>query len=91
MRTAIAAAASLLLSSAALGAKADTYQVTGDVAEVSDSAIVVMKGKERFEIERTAQTRVSGADVVKVGDKATVQYRMTATSVEVKGDKKKAR
>lgn len=87
---AAAAAASLLLSQAALAAKSDAYQVTGNVAEVTDSAIVVMKGKERFEIERTADTKVSGADAVKVGDKVTVRYRMSATSIEAKGAEKAA-
>ena len=63
------------------------YQVTGPVAEVNDSMIVVEKGakKERFEITRDSSTKVNGD--VKVGDKVTVHYKMTATDVEVKAAK----
>ena len=38
--------------------KADKYQVTGPVAEVTDTKIVVMKGAERFEVVRNAETKV---------------------------------
>ncbi len=62
-----------------------TYQVTGDVLEVADDLIVVQKGKEKFEIARTADTKVTGD--LKVGSKATVEYRMTATTAEVKAGK----
>jgi hypothetical protein len=87
MKIAVALAA-LLLSTAAFAEKADAYQVTGSVAEVSDSKIVVMKGKERFEIERAPDAKVVG-EAVKQGDKVTVHYRMTATSIENKGGAKK--
>ena len=62
-----------------------TYQVTGDVLEVADDLIVVQKGKEKFEIARTADTKVTGE--LKAGAKATVEYRMTATAAEVKAAK----
>ena len=62
-----------------------SYQVTGPVIEVTDSMIVVMKGKERFEIDRDSNTKVSGD--LKVGEKVTIMYTMTAKSVEVKVDK----
>ena len=68
-----------------------TYQVTGDVLEVADDLIVVQKGKEKFEIGRTADTKVTGD--LKVGAKATVEYRMTAANADAKaakGDKKEA-
>ncbi len=65
-----------------------TYQVTGPVLEVSDTAIVVQKGKERWEVARDKDTAVSGD--LKVGDKVTIYYRMTATKVEVKEGKKAA-
>jgi len=70
------------LSSAAFAA--DKYQVTGPIVELTDKVIVVEKGKskERFEIARTADTKVTGE--LKVGAKVTVQYAMTATAVEVK-------
>jgi hypothetical protein len=79
------AAASLALSNAAFAAGAKTYQVTGPVLEVTDSMIAVQKGKDRWEINRDANTKVTGD--VKVGDKVTVTYTMSATDVEVKAGK----
>src|SRR5205085_3231142 len=79
------AAASLMLSGMAFGVQ--DYQVTGPVAEISDTMIVVEKGakKERFELARDSSTKMSGD--VKVGDKVTVHYTMTAKDVEVKAAK----
>jgi hypothetical protein len=79
------AAASLALSSAVLAAGEKTYQVTGPVLEVTDSMIAVQKGKDRWEINRDSNTKVTGD--VKVGDKVTVTYTMTATDVEMKAGK----
>ena len=78
------AAASLAFSSVAF-AGAKTYEVTGPVLEVNDSMIVVQKGKDRWEINRDANTKVTGD--VKVGDKVHVTYTMSATDVEVKAVK----
>jgi hypothetical protein len=78
------AAAALALNSAALAAGKD-YQVTGPILEVNDSMIAVQKGKDRWEIARDANTKASGE--MKVGDKVTVHYTMTAKSIEVKADK----
>ena len=79
------AAASLALSSAAFAAGGKTYQVTGPVLEVTDSMIAVQKGKDRWEINRDTNTKVTGD--LKVGAKVTVTYTMTATEVEVKAGK----
>jgi hypothetical protein len=82
-------ALALVFSAFTLGAGATfaaqprTYQVTGPVLEVRDDVIVVQKGKEKWEIARTADTRVTGE--LKVGAKVTIEYRMTAATVEVKG------
>jgi hypothetical protein len=76
-RIALAIALAALAGSA--GAADKTYQVTGPVMEVKPDSIVVQKGKEPWEIAK--------GDVkteVKKGDKVTVQYKMTATSIEVK-------
>ena len=81
---ALVAAGMVILSSSAF-AGATSYQVTGPVVEANDSMIVVMKGKERFEIDRDASTKVDGD--LKVGEKVTIMYTMTAKSVEVKADK----
>ena len=78
------AAASLAFSSVTF-AGAKTYEVSGPVLEVNDSMIVVQKGKDRWEMNRDANTKVTGD--VKVGDKVHVTYTMSATEVEVKADK----
>ena len=74
-----------LLLSASVFAATKTYQVTGPVLEVSDSMIAVQKGKDRWEIARDASTKVTGD--LKVGAKVTIEYRMTAASVDVKAEK----
>jgi hypothetical protein len=60
-----------------------TYQVTGPVLEVTDKMIAVQKGKDRWEIDRDADTKIEGE--LKVGEKVTITYHMTAEKVEVKG------
>ena len=74
-------AASLLCTSL-MAAPAKTYQVTGPILEVTDKTIVVQKGDERWEIARDESTKAKGN--LKVGQKVTIHYRMTATSVETK-------
>ncbi len=69
----------------AAAAATKTYQVTGPVLEVNDTMIAVQKGKDRWEIARDAGTKITGD--LKVGSKVTIEYRMTATSVEVKPEK----
>lgn len=59
-----------------------TYQVTGPVLELTSDTIVVQKGKERWEIARDSNTRVDGE--LKVGAQVTIQYRMTAASINVR-------
>ena len=86
-RIALAVALAALAGSAAAAEK--TYQVTGPVVDVKPDAIVVQKGKENWEIGTSPDTK--GAAAVKKGDKVTVQYKMTATSVEVKSGEKKAK
>ncbi len=62
------------------------YQVTGPILEVTDSKIVVQKGKEKWEVEKSAATKVDGE--LKVGSKATIEYTMTASKITAKADKK---
>lgn len=77
---------SLLVSSASAAPQAKSYQVTGPVLEVTDTAITVEnKAGEKWQIARDAGTKISGD--IKVGSKVTIQYRMVATDVEVKADK----
>jgi hypothetical protein len=49
--------------------------------------IVVQKGKEKWEIVKDKDTKVTGD--LKVGSKATVMYTMKAASIDVKAGKKK--
>ena len=72
-----------------LASSAWAYQVTGPVLEVTPTKIVVQKGKEKWEIARTPETKVSGD--LKVGSKVTIEYTMAAKSVEVKADKGKSK
>jgi hypothetical protein len=73
-------AAVLALSFSAL---AKDYQVTGSVVEVTDTKIVVDKKGEKFEIAKSAATKAP-ATAVKVGDKVTVYYSMSASEIEAK-------
>lgn len=70
------------LATPALARQPKAYQVTGQILEVSDDLIVLEKGKEKFELARTPDTKVTGE--LKKGEKATVEYRMTATTAEAK-------
>ena len=71
-----------LLLAVAATAAVKTYQVTGPVLEIRPDAIVVQKGSDRWEIARDAASKVNGN--LKVGAKVTIEYRMTATVVNVK-------
>jgi hypothetical protein len=77
----LVAAAVLWLAGAALAA-AKKYQVTGKVLEVSDKLIVVQKDDDKWELERTATTKIEGD--LKVGARVTISYHMVADSGEVK-------
>ena len=77
----------LLVASLAFAAGPKTYQVTGPVLELKDGVIVVQKGKDKWEIGRGADTKVTGD--LKVGSKVTIEYRMTAATIEVKDAKAK--
>ncbi len=83
---ALALGSILLTTSLAVAGPVKTYQVTGPVLEVTDTAITIEKDKEKWQIARDKDTKVTGE--LKPGTKATIQYRMSAASVEVKGDAK---
>jgi ribosomal 50S subunit-recycling heat shock protein len=75
-------AGSVALSGVAFAGSPSSYQVTGPVTAVDDTMITVMKGKEKFEVARDSSTKVTGD--LKVGDKVTISYTMTAKDIEVK-------
>jgi cytochrome c1 len=65
-----------------------TYQVTGPVLEVTDTTVTIQKGKEKWQLARGKDTKVTGD--LKVGAKVTIMYTMTAVSIEAKGGDAKA-
>jgi hypothetical protein len=62
-------------------ADSKAYQVTGPVVEVTSTYIVVKKGEQNWQIALDKSTK---GPTVKVGDKVTVYYTMTATEIEAK-------
>ncbi len=66
-------------------AATSTYQVTGPVLEVTEVKIVIQKDTEKWEIARSADTKITGE--IKVGSKITVQYTMAATAITAKPEK----
>ena len=88
MKQVIAVTSAVMLYAAvAVAGAPSSYQVTGPVLEVKDDMIVVQKGKEKWEIARDKDTKITGD--LKVGAKVTIQYQMKANSIEVKGKAKK--
>lgn len=59
-----------------------TYQVTGPILALTDDTITVQKGTDKWELGRSASTKVTGE--LKVGAKVTIEYTMDATTAEVK-------
>lgn len=74
-------------SSTALAKAPRKYQVTGEVLELTDDLIVVQKGEEKWELARDKETKVKGK--LAVGNKVTIEYTMSAASVEVKEESPK--
>ena len=70
----------LLTASQAFAAK--SYQVTGPITAVTATSITVQKGKESWELSKDAST--TGPTDLKVGDKVTVYYSMSAQKIEAK-------
>ena len=61
---------------------ANSYQVTGPIIALTDSVITVQKGDEKWEIARSAGTKVDGQ--LAVGSRVTIHYKMAADKIEVK-------
>ena len=78
----VAVCSLLLAGVTAAFADATDYQVTGPILSMTDTTITVQKGKEKWEINKGTAT--TGAADLKVGDKVTIHYTMTATTVEAK-------
>jgi hypothetical protein len=67
---------------ASAAAPAKAYQVTGPVLALDADTITVQKGTDKWELARDSSTKVTGD--LKVGASVTIQYRMIATTVDVK-------
>ena len=80
-------AAWLLAGTTGWAGDAKSYQVSGPVLEVTPTTITVQKGSEKWQINRDANTKITGEP--KVGSKVTVYYTMTATEITVKASKSK--
>src|SRR5438477_11867906 len=76
----LAALVLLPLGSPAFAAGAKSYQVTGTILEVTPTMVVVEKGGDRWEIDLDPQ--VKGRGDLKVGDKITITYVMSATKLD---------
>ena len=74
--------AAVFMASIALAAGPKDYQVTGPVLELTDDVITVEKDKEKWQIGRSKDTKVTGE--LKKGSRVTIHYKMTATSIESK-------
>jgi hypothetical protein len=86
-RTILAVAIVLALVVPSIAYAVDAYQVTGTVTDFDkDKSITVLKGKEKFEIAIDKDTKIEGE--TKKDAKVTVKYKMTATSIEGKAEKK---
>lgn len=84
--SALLIAFTLIATTPAVQARAPRkYQVTGKVLEVTDEYIAVDKAGDRWEIGRDTNTKVTGA--LKVGATVTIEYTMSARSVDVKEKK----
>jgi hypothetical protein len=77
-----AVATALAFNSLTAAPAAKSYQVTGPIVELTDTKIVVQKGDEKWEINRTPETKVDGS--LKVGAKVTIHYTMIAKTVDLK-------
>ena len=83
---AVAVASALFSLSTFAAPSPKPYQVTGPVLEVTETTITVQKGDEKWTLQRSKKTKVTGD--LKVGAKVTIEYQMVAEGIEVKDGKK---
>jgi hypothetical protein len=83
LSAALLLAATLAFAQTAPKAPKD-YQANGPIVELTDTMIVIERGKkkDRWEIARTKDTKIAGE--LKVGSTVTVKYRMVAAEIQVK-------
>lgn len=61
-------------------------RITGQVVDVREDAIVVQKGKEKWEIARHPAATIKGD--IKRGARVTVDFRAIAANIQVRDEKK---
>ena len=68
----------------AVAAGPKTYQVTGKITVLTDTAVTVEKSnQEVWEVGRSADLKVTGGTLA-VGAKVTIFYKMVGISAEIK-------
>jgi hypothetical protein len=72
----------LLATTPAMARAPKKYQVTGKILEVTDDYIALDKAGDRWEVGRSADTKITGT--LKVGATVTIEYVMNATRATVK-------
>ena len=82
MKTLALCASLMVFTVSAHAESAKSYQVTGPIIALTDSVITVQKGDEKWEIARSASSKVDGK--LAVGSRVTVHYKMAADRIEVK-------
>ena len=82
MKTLALFASLMVFTVSAHAESAKSYQVTGPIIALTDSVITVQKGDEKWEIARSASSKVDGK--LAVGSRVTVHYKMAADRIEVK-------
>ncbi len=79
----------MFAATSAYSAGLKTYQVTGQVLDVTPEMVKIEKGEEnKWEIGRDSKTVVKGE--LKAGAKVTIYYTMRAVDVEVRKEAKEA-
>jgi len=80
----LALSAGLASPLVAFAGGAKEYQVTGPIIALEGKVVTIQKGDEKWEINVTDDTKIDGK--MKVGEKVTIHYHMTADKVDKKSD-----
>jgi len=80
-KAAVIALSVILLLALVYAAAPKTYQVTGPVLDIKGDVITVQKDTDKWELQKTADTTITGK--LAVGAKVKIEYRMVATKITV--------
>jgi hypothetical protein len=76
----------IFVATIASAAGSKTYMISGTITDVKGDVFTIQKDNVKYEMIRDAEAKVNGD--LKIGSKATVVYKMTATTIAVSEDKK---